>query len=32
MEDYMYDLAEAVQKLAPESHDAYLYALEVSTI
>jgi len=26
--DYMYDLAEAVRKLAPESHDSYLYDLE----
>jgi hypothetical protein len=27
----MYDLAEAVRKLAPESHDSYLYDLEVRT-
>jgi cation transport regulator ChaC len=27
--DYAYDLAEAVQKLAPESHDSHLYALEI---
>jgi len=26
--DYLYDLAEAVRRLAPESHDSHLYALE----
>ncbi|KAF9037021.1 ChaC-like protein [Rhodocollybia butyracea] len=27
--EYLYKLAEAVRKLAPESHDSHLYALEV---
>jgi hypothetical protein len=31
MEDYLYNLAEAVRTLAPESHDSHLYALEVRT-
>jgi len=28
--DYLYKLAEAIRKLAPESHDPHLHALEVS--
>ena len=28
-QDYLYDLAKAVHKLSPESHDSHLYALEV---
>ena len=29
VKDYLYDLAKAVRKLAPESHDSHLDALEV---
>lgn len=28
-QDYLYELAKAVHKLSPESHDSHLYALEV---
>lgn len=31
MEDYLYNLVEAVRTLAPESYDSHLYALEVRT-
>lgn len=27
-QDYLYELTAAVRKLAPESHDSHLYALE----
>lgn len=29
--DYLYNLVNAIKKLAPESHDSHLAALEVST-
>ena len=31
-QDYLYELSAAVRKLAPESHDSHLYALEVSSV